>query len=149
MEIKRAERNDGNWVIRHRIEMFRWMGFSEEDLAATEPLVREYLKGKWGDGIEFFLAVESEEVVGGCAVTFSQILPSHVNPTGRQAYLHNLYVEPEHRHKGFATKLVNFVIDLCLNQGIRKINLHATDMGQRIYDQAGFAKAENYYTAQF
>ncbi|MHA2242455.1 MAG: GNAT family N-acetyltransferase [Candidatus Thorarchaeota archaeon] len=145
----RAETKDGDWIIRHRIEMFRWMDFSEEDLIATEPLVREFLKGKWGDEIDFFLAVENDEVVGGCAVSYSQILPSHVNPTGKQAYLHNLYVEPEHRHKGFATKLINFVLDLCLKQGIRKINLHSTDMGQRIYDQAGFVKVENYYTAQF
>ena len=102
MKIMRAETKDGDWIIRHRIEMFRWMGFSEEDLIATEPLVREFLKGKWGDEIDIFLAVENDEVVGGCAVSYSQILPSHVNPTGKQAYLHNLYIEPEHRHKVLA-----------------------------------------------
>ena len=44
MEIVRATENDRDWILRHRVEMFRDMGMSEEGLTKTEEITREELE---------------------------------------------------------------------------------------------------------
>jgi GNAT superfamily N-acetyltransferase len=145
MEIVKAERDHINWIIRHRIEMFRDMGWNKEELDQTEPLVRAYLESLWDDQIICFLAIADDQVVGGCAVSMNHILPSYLSPTGRHGYIHNLFVEEEYRRKGIGARLLEHTIDDCKERGISKVWLHSTDKGLQIYLKAGFERSENFY----
>jgi GNAT superfamily N-acetyltransferase len=125
--------------------MFRSMGWNEEELKQTESIVREFLSANSDGDIECYLAMEDRNVVGGCALSVQKMLPSSRNRTGLQAYLHNMYVEPEYRGRGIATALLTFIFELCQKRGIQRFSLHASEMGRPLYERIGFEKSDNYY----
>lgn len=125
--------------------MLRSMGWAEEDLQKTESVVRRFLETSWTEELECYLAVDDGTVVGGCAVAVQKVLPSNKNPAGTQAYLHNMFVEPEYRRRGIATALLEHIVDVCRRRGIKRFVLHATDMGRPIYERMGFEISDNYF----
>lgn len=145
MQIVKATKDQIDWIVRHRVEMFRDMNWSKDDLDATKPLVKKYLKESWDNRIVCFLAIENDQIVGGCAISLFSILPSIQTPSGNHGYIHNLFVEREYRKKGIATRLLKHCINYCKESGVSKCWLHSTDMGLSIYLKAGFEKCENYY----
>ena len=144
MIIKAAEEHK-EWIIRHRIEMFRAMGWNDEDLRFTEQATREFLDEAGNQAPTTYLAIENNVVQGGCAVTFYRTYPSKHNPTGQDAYIHNMFVEPQFRKKGIATRLLKHILDICKSEGIGRVALHSAPMGIGIYESLGFEKVENYY----
>ena len=64
--------------------------------------------------------------------------PNRRDLLGREAYVLNVYTLPEHRRSGLATLLTERVLAWCEGQGIKKIVLHATEDGVRIYERFGF-----------
>jgi len=146
MKIARATKRQADWVVRHRIEMFRSMGWSEDELEKTEPIVREFFAMAPNNDIDCYLVTEEGKIVGGCAVSILRMLPSYKNRTGLQAYLHNMYVEPDYRGKGIATALLEFILDTYTKRGIRRFTLHASEMGRPLYEHMGFEKSDNYYS---
>ena len=143
--IVRATAEHIDWIIRHRIEMFRSMGWTDEDLLITGEITRAFLERDWTDNPEVLIALEQNEVAGGVAINYSLMLPDNRNLTGKCAYIMNMYVEPEYRNKGIATQLMEKVLEICKEKGVGKISLHATDMGERIYSNLGFEKSDSYY----
>jgi len=125
--------------------MFRSMGWEEGDLLKTESVARQFLETSWSEELECYLAIEDDKVVGGCAVAVQRMLPSSRNPGGTQAYLHNMYVEEEYRGRGVATALLDHIFSVCRMRGIRRVTLHATDMGRPIYERMGFEMSDNYF----
>ena len=145
MEIVIATDNDRDWILRHRVEMFRDMGMSEEGLRKTEEITREELENGFDDRSIFYLAKEGDDVIGGGAFAICKILPSHKNKTGKFAYIFNMYVEKEHRRKGVASALVQHMMDECLSMNIDRFYLHASDDGKFVYLKKGFIKSDNFY----
>ncbi len=143
--IIKASVDHKKWIIRHRVEMFRSMGWNEDDLQFTEQATREFLDESWDQAPITYLAMENNEVQGGCAVTFYKTYPSKHNPTGQDAYILNMFVEPQHRNKGAGTRLVKYILDICKTEGIGRVALHSAPMGIGIYESLGFEKVENYY----
>jgi GNAT superfamily N-acetyltransferase len=122
------------------------MGWSEEDVSSTYKATVAFLSKPWDPSIECYFALDDGKVVGGCAVSFCIAYPSARNPSGKFAYLYNMFVEPEYRGKGIATAIVRHITMLCKNRGIEKMSLHDTKMSRGIYEREGFVKSENYYT---
>ncbi len=143
--IVRATPESIDWIIRHRIEMFRSMGWTDENLLITEEITRTFLEHDWTDNPEVLIAVEENEVVGGVAINYSIMLPDNRNLSGKCAHIMNMYVEPEYRKKGIATQMMEKVLEICKEKGVGKISLHVTDMGERIYSKLGFEKSDSYY----
>jgi GNAT superfamily N-acetyltransferase len=133
-----------DWIVRHRVEMFRSMGWNDQDLDATSSATEKFLRTQWEGEPACYLKIERNMIVGGLAVSHYQVLPSGRNPSGLCAYVLNMFVEPEYRRKGIATELIEFVISKCREKGVGKVALHATEMGWPIYEKAGFTKTENY-----
>ncbi len=134
-----------DWIIHHRVEMFRSMGWCDDDLAITEEATRNFLENEWSDNLEVLLATEDGEIVGGVAITYNVRLPSNRNLTGFSAYIMNMYVESKSRGEGIATRLMQRSLEICQERGVGKVSLHATDMGEGLYRKLGFAKSENFY----
>lgn len=75
----------------------------------------------------------------GCgAVCFTEELPSPDNPSGRCAYLMNIYVREQHRQHGLAHKIVANLIEESRRRGCDKIYLETTDDGRSVYQSLGF-----------
>ena len=144
--IIKANTEHVEWILRHRVEMFRSMGWTESDLSSTKTNTQRYLENEWDtENPEVLLKVDGPNIIGGCAVAYYGVLPDNRNPSGKCAYILNMFVEPEHRGKGYATELIRHVISSCKQKGVNKLSLHDTEMSRRIYEKEGFVLNNNYY----
>ncbi|MFX1367677.1 MAG: GNAT family N-acetyltransferase [Promethearchaeota archaeon] len=139
MRIREAEATDSEWVLHHRIGMFRDMGESEEFLSETEKLTRRFLEGDWAHDYRYFLVEEGQAVIGGCGLSTFMVPPGAHQRTGLFGYLSNMYIEPEFRRKGIGRALMKHVVEFCLENGIGLLLLHASDEGRYLYESEGFS----------
>jgi len=145
-QIRKATTNDIQIILRHRVEMIRSMGWSEDMISGTKDATLRFLQQPWDPSIECYLATDKGRIIGGCAVSFCVAYPSARNRSGKFAYLYNMFVEPEYRGRGIATSLVKYITQLCRTRGVEKMTLNDTKMSKGIYEKEGFVKSENYYT---
>lgn len=76
----------------------------------------------------------------GCgSICLHEELPSPDNPSGKCAYLMNMYTRPEYRGNGVAGAIVEWVVDQARAAGAQKIYLETTPDGRGVYERAGFA----------
>ena len=54
------------------------------------------------------------------------------NPTGRKAYLMNLYTAPQYRRQGIATRILTRLVEDAHRRGVTAISLEATAMGRPV-----------------
>ncbi len=87
----------------------------------------------------YAIVAECDGAECGCgAVCFTDELPSPDNPSGKCAYLMNIYVRAPFRSQGIAHKIVSRLIDESKSRGCGKIYLETTDDGKRVYASVGF-----------
>jgi GNAT superfamily N-acetyltransferase len=133
--------SDADVLTEFRLAMSRDAGFisDADDVSELREATRRYMLERIGS--EEFLCWIAE-VDGAPAASAGVIVrsgpPNLRDTTGREAYLLNVYTLPEHRRKGLATALTERVLDWCASQGFRKLSLHATEDGARIYERLGF-----------
>jgi GNAT superfamily N-acetyltransferase len=100
---------------------------------------RRYYSAHIADSTHIAVVASSEGVDCGCgAVCFSEELPSPDNPGGKCAYLMNISVRKEHRDKGIAHVIVEWLVEEALRRGCDKIYLETTDGGRPVYQSLGF-----------
>ncbi len=100
---------------------------------------KRYYENHILDGSHIAFVALADGVECGCgAVCFSEELPSPDNPSGRCAYLMNIYVCREYRNVGIAHQIVKRLIDESLKRGCDKIYLETTADGRPIYESFGF-----------
>lgn len=85
-----------------------------------------------------FVAECDGEKCGCGGICFTDELPSPDNPTGRCAYLMNIYVREPFRHKGIAHNIVRHLLSEAKNRGCGKIYLETTAEGKPVYSSLGF-----------
>lgn len=87
-----------------------------------------------------YLVFDGKCVVGTGGVSFFQVMPTYHNPSGKKAYIMNMYTDIKYRRKGIALKLLDMLVEAAKNKGITAISLEATDMGRPLYEKYGFIK---------
>ena len=140
-EVRDARPDDADVLTEFRLAMSRDAGFlsDDDDVAALREATREYMRRAVASG-EFraWLAERDGVPVASAAVLPRRQPPNRRDLLGREAYVLNVYTLPEHRRNGLATLLTERVLAWCEEQGIKKIVLHATEDGARIYERFGF-----------
>lgn len=100
---------------------------------------RDYYARHIADGTHFAVAVfENGEECGCGGVCFYDELPSPDNPTGKCAYLMNIYVREAFRNKGIAHAVVSRLVSEAKKRGCGKIYLETTAEGKSVYSSSGF-----------
>lgn len=141
--IRRATIEDAEEILHHRRAMFEDMGHT--DTALLDRIVagsRAPLLRMLSDGSYFgFLAVDgSGKTVAGAGLFISHLLTGPIAPDDpRRAYIYNVYVYPEFRRRGLATRLTQEILAYCRAQGLRLVWLHASEQGRPVYEALGFA----------
>ncbi|MCM1520240.1 MAG: GNAT family N-acetyltransferase [Lachnoclostridium sp.] len=91
------------------------------------------------DGNHLAIIASVNGVDCGCgAICLSGELPSPDNPSGRCAYLMNIYVREAYRERGVAHTIIRQLITEATERGCGKIFLETTDEGRSIYVSLGF-----------
>ena len=132
-------------LVRLRRMMFETMESGGPELDAAEPAWTAY----FGEAIpaeEFhgWLAITPEgKAVSACGVVIDRHPPTLGNLSGRIGYLMNVVTAPEYRGRGLARRVLQAALQWLDEQGVRRVTLHATDMGQSLYTSLGFEPVPN------
>ncbi len=100
---------------------------------------RDYYSRHITDGSHIAFVAEHEGDECGCGgVCLTEELPSPDNPTGRCAYLMNIYVRKDFRNRGIAHQIVTKLIEEAKKHDCGKIYLETTADGKPVYSSVGF-----------
>jgi GNAT superfamily N-acetyltransferase len=134
--------DDLELVCRHRHEMFKASGRSDELLAPMTAAFRPWLAPRLADGSYFGWIVEADGApVAGLGMMEIDWPPHPSHPQqDRRGYVLNVYVEPEHRGAGLAKALMQRATDEGRRRGLQLMVLHATAQGRPVYEKLGWAQ---------
>ena len=139
--LREATSTDIPTLVNHRRWMFEEMaalrGASADEGEMAEVYSR-YLAQHLGGLIRAWVVEEGGKIIASGAVLFYDWPPRPKDLTGRGALLHSVYTAPEYRRQGLARRIMQTMIDVCRELGLRTITLHASDAGRPLYESLGF-----------
>jgi len=116
----------------------------DTDMSAVRQTSREYYSSALADGSHVaYLVLDGHRVVGTGGISFFRVMPTYHNPSGRKAYIMNMYTAPEYRRRGIALRTLELLVGEAKERGITAISLEATQTGRPLYERFGFVAAEN------
>lgn len=135
-------------LARQRVAMFRDMGSiqpgTEAQLAtATADHLHRAIPS--GEFLAWVAEDASRAVIGGAGVQLRPLVP-RPRPDGAsvemgpEALVLSVYVEPSWRRQGVAAALMRALLDALAERKVRRIVLHASDDGRRLYERLGFVQ---------
>ena len=145
-EYKRATVEDIEELVRTRIIVLRAANKLSDDVDMS--LVEKESYGYYmqalvtGDHIAY-LVYDNGKIIGAGGVSFYKVMPTYHNPSGKKAYIMNMYTASEYRRQGIAFCTLDLLVKAAKDQGISQIALEATDMGRPLYEKYGFVKMED------
>lgn len=145
-EYKRATLEDIEELVRTRIIVLRAANKLSDnvDMSLVKQESYEYYKRALETGEHIaYLIYDNEKFIGAGGVSFYQVMPTYHNPSGRKAYIMNMYTAPEYRRQGIAYRTLDLLVKAAKEQGVSQIALEATDMGRPLYEKYGFVKMED------
>lgn len=92
---------------------------------------------------ECLIALAEGKEAGCGMVLYHDELPSPDNPSGRCAYLMNIYVRPGFRRRHIATAIVSRLMTGARENDCGKIYLETTGMARHLYESLEFINLEN------
>lgn len=143
LTYKKATLEDLEILTETRICVLRAANKLTDDVDMTE--VREqsyayYKKALSDDTHVAYLVFDKDAFVGAGGVSFFQVMPTFHNPSGRKAYIMNMYTDPNYRRQGIAYKTLDLLVSEAKERDITAISLEATDMGRPLYVKYGFVE---------
>ena len=121
--------------------MFRDMGEGTvEDLDRMVAVTAPWLALALADGsYRHWLALDGSGRVGGGGGVLLCAWPANPkDPCAQRAVILNVYTEPEFRKQGIARQIMQTILAWVKEQGLRSVNLHASNQGRRLYEKLGF-----------
>ena len=145
MQIRKATLDDITKLISLRKQQL-----IDEGKTADEDIDSELFNfyfNKFSDGTMISLVAEiNNEIIATAAIIVYDFPPSFSNKTGKRGYIASVYTKPEHRRQGIAFSLVNEVVAIGKEKGIKKFFLHASDLGKLVYLKCGFKDTGDWLT---
>ena len=145
-EYKKATIADIDELVRTRIIVLRAANklSKDVDMSLVEKESYEYYKGALETGGHIaYLVYDNETFIGAGGVSFYQVMPTYHNPTGKKAYIMNMYTASEYRRQGIAFHTLDLLVKDVRKQGVSQITLEATGMGRPLYEKYGFVKMKD------
>ena len=145
-EYKKARIQDIDELVKTRMIVLRAANrlTDDADMSQVERESYEYYKRALVTGEHIaYLVYDDRKFIGAGGVSFYQVMPTYHNPSGRKAYIMNMYTAPEYRRQGIAYKMLDLLTAEARKQGILQIALEATDMGRPLYEKYGFVPAKD------
>lgn len=143
LTYKRATIEDIDILTETRIKVLRAANqlADDIDMSEVEKQSYDYYKKALCDGTHIaYLVFDENCFVGAGGVSFFQVMPTYHNPSGKKAYIMNMYTHPDYRRRGIAYKTLDILIRDIKYKGITSISLEATVMGRPLYEKYGFVK---------
>ena len=141
LQVRAVTPQDRDLICRHREEMFRDAGTADADLAVMTQHFARWLKPRLANGtyFGFILTTADGEPAAGVGLMLIDWPPHPLHTTtDRRGYVLNLFVEPEHRRRGLARRLMGLAEEELRRRGVTFLILHATEKGRPLYAELGW-----------
>lgn len=116
----------------------------EEPLEHLRGATRQYYSRALQTGEHAALLCLDGEVLCACGgVSYYTVLPTCDNPTGKKAYIMNMYTAPVYRRRGLARMVLERLVRHAKAAGAGQILLEATDAGRPLYQGYGFVPMQS------
>ncbi len=117
----------------------------DKELAILEEDLPHYFSKNLNNNI-FSYICRNEQEIAACAlllVVEKPMSPAFIN--GKTGTVLNVYTKPEYRHKGYAKKLMNMLLEDATAMELCIVELKATEDGYPLYKSIGFKDAVSKY----
>ena len=142
MEYRIATKEDIDMLMSIRLEMLRKVNELLDDFVFSDELIansrRYFLEGNQTTSI----ALKNGKAVACASMSYIEMMPTFLHPTGNRAHLMNVYTNTDYRRRGVACRLVQILIDEAKGKGVTEISLDATDLGRPLYETLGFCASD-------
>jgi GNAT superfamily N-acetyltransferase len=141
LTIRPGTVDDAETIAAHRRSMFSEMGYRDEAaLDAMTAAFLPWLRQRMNDSeyLAWLAAGPDGSIVAGLGLWLMDWPPHMIGPGSRRGNILNVYTERQFRRQGIARRLMDIALDWCRANGIRAVILHASDDGQKLYEQLGF-----------
>lgn len=137
--VREATLADTDALVHHRVAMFTDMGLTFDREAVNAPF-RAWLARQMPAGTYRAWVVEDDSgaVVAGGGATIIPWPPGPRYPGDRLAFVYNVYVEPAHRRRGLAKRIMEAIHSFCRIHHITSIALNASADGRPLYELLGY-----------
>ena len=101
-KYKKATIADIDELVKTRIIVLRAANklSNDVDMSLVEKESYEYYKSALETGEHVaYLVYDNETLIGAGGVSFYKVMPTYHNPTGKKAYIMNMYTAPEYRRQ--------------------------------------------------
>jgi len=140
MDLRTLQPTDLELICRHREEMFRDAGRTDDILAPMTAHFREWLKPRLADGSYFGFVMSDDGVdAAGIGLMLIEWPPHPEHPAqDKRGYVLNVFVEPAYRKRGLARELMALADAEFARRGVSYAVLHATEKGRPLYQSLGW-----------
>ena len=138
---KKATIQDTDLLTKTRIEVLRAANQLSNETDMTEVFKQsyDYYAEALTDGSHTaYLVFDEDKFVGAGGISYYKVMPTYHNPSGKKAYIMNMYTAPDYRRKGIAYKTLDLLIADSKSKGVHAITLEATERGRPLYEKYGF-----------
>jgi GNAT superfamily N-acetyltransferase len=143
LNYKKATQSDIPHLVTHRKQQLIDEGASPDTNIDKE--LADYFAASISDGSFIaWLAAEGEQIVATSGICFYRLPPTYYNPTGRVAYVTNMYTAPKYRRQGIASRLLDLVVDEAVMREYKFVRLHASVDGKPLYVKKGFTDTDRF-----
>ena len=118
----------------------------EADLEAMRRALPEYYSKHLNNDLHVYTARNDDREIVSCA--FLLIVEKPASPafiTGKTGTVLNVYTKPECRHRGYAKKLMEMMLEDAAKEHLSVVELKATDEGYPLYKAVGFEEVVSKY----
>lgn len=103
-----------------------------------EDLIRFFENNFKNNTIYQIFAYQNNKAIATGAFLIYSYPPSHVNKTGKIAYISNMFTFPEYRKQGIATHILHLLEEEAKRRGITSAKLAASPSGKPLYEKNGY-----------
>ena len=141
LTVRRVRPADHAMVCAHREAMFLEAGGVPERLRLMTEHFSPWLRPRLEDGRYYgFVLLDQDHPVAAIGLMDIEWPPHPNHPTqDLRGYVLNVYVEPSHRRRGLARKLMQLAEAEFAQRGLGFAVLHATEAGRPVYAGLGWA----------
>lgn len=148
MKFEKATTNDINELTNLRIAYIQEdLGDVEAaDLEAMRETLPDYYSRYLNNDLHVYIARNDEGEIVSCA--FLLIVEKPASPafiTGKTGMVLNVYTKQQHRHKGYAKKLMEMMLEDAAKENLSVVELKATEDGYALYKAVGFEEVVSKY----
>lgn len=141
--FRKAQREDIPLLVKFRISQLN--DEEEHPQIELEPILEDWFRRMFDESrLIQYLAVFQSQVIAGGALLVVELPPDFFNPSGRIAYLTNMYTVPEYRRRGIASQILQLLKQEAEDLHINSIYLEASQWGAPLYRKSGFHPAEGW-----